>query len=352
MGLRVCGLVNMMLKSLRSIYPFSQYTNSTYTVAFRLINPLTRQLANASTILISSFLLFSLSLLSSGCSAPYNAERLFWHAQRQAAPLLKDSSKADPKQVEQTISAFKRIVERFPETVWAARAHVVVGTLYATQAQYEKAREAFRQVLQNYYQYSSLCLSCRLAIAKTYELEQSWEDAIKSYEAIMEQHPMTQMGLEVPLYIARIYAQRGEPEKAQSAYERAVQIYVKLIPTAPMKEKTLQIKGYLAMAYRRLGQGKKAAELFEELLSVPQGINRPYVLLSLGRIYQVNLHDEEKALWAYNQLVQEAPEHPFAQVAKRQLEEMKDAKNPAAPQAQDVGLPPSTLSTVSPATTP
>ncbi len=274
----------------------------------------------------------------SGCSKNYSAERLYWKAQQIGAPVIKNPRTATPEQFALAVNAFQHVVERTPGTMWAARAQAVIGSFYADQQHYDKAREAFGLVIQNYNRYSDLALGARIGIAKSYEREDRWEEAAKAYAEISAYHPWSTVGLDAPLYIATVYAKRQQPEQAKKAYERAARAYTKLIPNAPSPEMALQVKGYLALAYHQLGRWDQAVAILEEVkASTSPGVNRPYVLLALGMIYQQRLGSTDKAAELYTTLAQEFPEHPFGKLAKTKLTELgRPVPEPKAAQPQAV----------------
>lgn len=268
------------------------------------------------------------ALMLAGCSASYNGERWFWKAQHLQTSIAKDLSKATPEQFAKLIDAFALVTKKSPGTVWAARAQTVVGSLYATQKEYAKARTALALVLQEYNQYQDVVLAARIAIAKTYEVERDWDHAITSYQEISDYHPWSTVGLQVPLYMAAKYEEQRKPELAKSAYDRAVRFYTGLIPDAPTVEMGAQAKGYLAQALERLGQWDQAVKTLEELLAAPKGANRPLTLLMLGSIYQTKLPHPEKAVELYQQLIREFPKHPYVKLATIQLQHLNAAVPP------------------------
>lgn len=265
------------------------------------------------------------ALILAGCSASYHGERWFWKAQHLQTSVAKDLSKATPEQFAKLIEAFQLVTTKAPETIWAARAQTMVGSLYATQKEYAKARAALALVLQEYNQYQDVVLAARIAISKTYEVEQDWDNAIKSYQEISDYHPWSTVGLQVPLSIAAKYEQQRKPELAKSAYDRSIRFYTGLIPDAPTVELEAQAKGYLAQALERLGQWDQAAKTLEELLTAPKGANRPLTLLMLGSIYQTKLQHPEKAVELYQQLIREFPKHPYVKLATIQLQHLNAA---------------------------
>lgn len=259
------------------------------------------------------------AVMASGCSASYHGERLYWQATRVITPLLKDPSQVTPEQWAKAIARLEQVVEKVPGSMWAARAQLTQGSIYAAQKQYRRAREAYALVLQNYSSYPMLCLSARIGTAKTHEIEQNFNEAIKGYRAVIDYHPWTRMGLEAPLYIAKLYEARHQSGRARNAYERAVQHYTKLIPQAPNPAMAIQVKGYLAVMHQQLGEWSDAIKMLEELAQTPEGVNRPFVLLTLGSIYHAKMHNLQRAQEIYATLSQEFPEHPFGKAATAQL---------------------------------
>ncbi|MBI3321025.1 MAG: tetratricopeptide repeat protein [Candidatus Omnitrophica bacterium] len=258
----------------------------------------------------------------SGCSASYRGERLFWRAQQLSAPIVKDPGRVEPAQVAQAIEAFRRVTQAVPGTVWGARAQMAIGSLNALRRDYREARAAYAGVLREYHEEQELCLNARVAIAKSYEIEQQWAEAAAAYYDVTDYHLWSRLGLEVPLYVAALYAKSGTPDQATRAYERAVGIYTKAIPNAPTPELVTQVKGYLAIAYQRLGDWDHETELLEELASTQTGVNRPLVLLTLGSIYQAKLSNHQRAEQTFTQLFEEFPDHLYGHMAKLKLEQL------------------------------
>ena len=107
-----------------------------------------------------------------------------------------------------------------------------------------------------------------------------------AYEELMKAHPWSQAALEIPLYIARGYEERGQQEPATAAYEAAVARYLDWTAKAPTPEMVVAIKHYLAIAYQRLQRWDDAVNVLQELAEIAEDANRPLTLLTLGAVYQ------------------------------------------------------------------
>ncbi len=273
----------------------------------------------------------------SGCSAAYNGERLFWKAEQVSGPLLAQADQASPEKIAAAIRAYQRVIRDTPGTEWAARAYLAIGSLQGLQKHYDEARQTYGLVLREYGAYDALNLIARVAIAKSYEINARWDEAITAYEDLAFHHPWSTIGLEAPIYIPTLHERQGRHDDANAAYHKAVVAYIKLIAFAPSVEMAAHVKGYLAYCYQQLGRWDAATKTLEELAMMPSGINRPLVLMTLGSIYQAKLADSDRAKTAYTALANEFPDHPLGRTAKMRLEHLGiglvPRTAPAAPRA-------------------
>ena len=301
----------------------------------------------------------TLAATLAGCSASYESERLFWNAHRLRAQILEDPGGASPEQFEQAIEAFRLVTRKRRGSELAARAHLAIGSLYALQRQYGRAREAFETLVKEHGADRSLRLRGLAAIVRTHEAEQAWEEVVAAYRRIAEEAPWSVLGLEVPLRIAAVHEHAGEPEQGAREYRRAVETYRDQRANAPSPEVAGYVTGYLALAYQPLCEWRLAVETLEELADGPAAANRPLALLTLGAIYESKLSKQEQAEAMYQKLVREFPEHPLGTVARLHLEHLgvatelgadapqpgeaaaglSSGSGPASPPAEVMGLP-------------
>ncbi len=109
--------------------------------------------------------------VASGCSSTTRPERMFRDARAAHAATLRDAAHARPEQAAAAIADFDRVARLAPGTIWAARAHAVIGSLHALRQEPEPAREAYYRILAESPQQQGLCGLARLAIAQTYALD-------------------------------------------------------------------------------------------------------------------------------------------------------------------------------------
>ncbi len=268
--------------------------------------------------------------ICSGCGPELTGKRLYMEAKEQLAS-IQDPAKASKELIAKPIQGFERVVQRAPGTVWAARADVTLGSLYASRGEYDRAQEAFARLTKDCGTYLDLCGTARLGIAKIYEAQNRWDQAIAMYDELAKQHPWAGPGLAAPLYVAGLYHDHGDEQAAKAAYERAAQFYVERVPQAPTAALKAQAQEYLISIYQRLHQWDKAIAALQELLQEPDGVDKPRVLMEIAAIYERDLKDASKAQDVYSEIVAKYPEDAMAEGARQRLEELKKA--PPTPQA-------------------
>lgn len=274
------------------------------------------------------------AVTSGGCSEAYTGERMLWRAERLHAALAKQSAPAGQQQLAAVVEAYGNVTRTVPGTQWAGRALLAIGSLHAAQQRWDKAREVYGVVLQNHNKRADLCLTARTAIAKSFELEENWDAAVRMFHELSEFHPWSAAGMESPLYIAKGYEERKQSGEAARAYKRAVTVYMQRIAESPNEDLSWRVKSYLALTHQRLGEWDRAAEVLEELAQGPES-SRPLALLSLGTIYQTKLKDPQKAETVYHKLFEAFPQHPFGQAAKLHLDRLQEPLTTAPVRAAD-----------------
>ncbi|WCJ60585.1 tetratricopeptide repeat protein [Fontisphaera persica] len=79
-------------------------------------------------------------------------------------------------------SAFRKLVEWFPESYYSDRSMLLLGQALNRVNQPARAREVFAQLAQRFPD-SPLALEARLAMARSYAQESRWEEALEHYNA-------------------------------------------------------------------------------------------------------------------------------------------------------------------------
>lgn len=276
-------------------------------------------------------LLIVLAAGAYGCSAEYDAEKLYWRAERQALPVSKNPSAASDEQMLAAVKAFESVVQQAAGTVSAAKSQFALGSLYAIRKDYPKAIEAYQLVIRNHSQFQDFLFAARIALANIYRIQQDRHNLIAVYKDISQYHPWSVLGLEVPLILADDAASQahGDVDAGVTAYQAAAAYYINLFDKAPSEALTLRAKAQLVVVFQRLNKWAEAAALLEELAaSKANSVNRPMVMLTLASLYETKLKNPERAWQVYEQLAAEHADLPVGKAAAERLKAMAPSATP------------------------
>ncbi|MCK5161978.1 MAG: tetratricopeptide repeat protein [Candidatus Aureabacteria bacterium] len=254
------------------------------------------------------YILFMVSvLLITGCGGgEYEAEKLLWQANKSFAKLKENIETAAPKDYEEVILAFRKLVFKFPKWKYSPRAQLTIGQLYALQNNMSKAKGELTKVLKEFPQDANTCASALFAIGKIYEDENKWNKALENYKKMVSDYPETYAAYQVPLYIAQYYKSKNMNEKAEGAYKEAIEGYEKVIKEHPDTFASLTAQKFIIAALVEQKKWSKAAEYLQARANAYAGT--PLAVESLCKIaviYQEELPSVRQSETAYKKAVEE-----------------------------------------------
>ena len=217
-------------------------------------------------------------------------------------------------QPEKALDVFHRIIQKYPHDKNLGQVYLGIGGIYLAQKYYDKARDAFQSVLNNYRNDRNSCLQAQISIARTHELENNWNKALNEYNWAVENYPNTLASLEIPLYIAAYYQKGQQRDLARAAFENAIKQYQQVMDRNPETVLATIALDYIAACYTGLEKWQEASETLQSLTK--QELPGPKLVdtyLKLGTIYEEKLNEKEKAFEVYSTLLQKYPQLPNAQ---------------------------------------
>lgn len=100
-------------------------------------------------------------------------------------------------------------------------------------------------------------------------------------------------------------------------YEKAIQTYQEFIDKYPQSSKVKQILKEIASTYRYKGDFSKAVETYQTIIEkFPGSSEATSSLLLMGHIYQLELREYDKAIEAYNKVIETSSNDNTIQTAK------------------------------------
>jgi len=258
------------------------------------------------------YLLIFLSFFVFACSdSHYVAEKLLWQAEKNTKELLKNkSNRLSSDDYEKIISYYREVTERVPLDTLSSKAHFFITDILLREGKYEEARKELRVVINNFSSSGAIASQAYFAIGRIFESQGKWEEAKEEYDKIIDLYPLTNIGLNLPLYIVQHYTLKNNNKEKESAYRKALRHYKGLIEEYKDTSVVPLVKDYLARA--KLNHGN-----LEEALSVWDEIKNEYsasplaikALFTKARLYERELNDKKQAIKEYQEFIEKYTNH-------------------------------------------
>ena len=283
--------------------------------------------------------LFLAMVLVSGCADNrFVSEKLFWQAEQAAAKIAENKTPdtlTDQDLVE-IISAYRQVVTKCPLEPLAAKAQFVIAAIYISQKEYEKAREEFRRVIENFSYQSKTAAAAQFAIGEVFELQGKSKQAFAEYEKVADLYPLSALGFSTPLYIAQYYKKIGDKAGEERAYRQAVRHYKKIIGEYADTNVAGIAQNYLAKSYVEREDWSQAMKVWDEIIikypNTPQAIRG---LMAKAETRAKELNDLAGAITIYQDFLKDYPRKEFIKEVKLRLGELY-LKNSQAGKAKEV----------------
>ena len=156
--------------------------------------------------------------------------------------------------------------------------------------------------------------------------------AISAYQEILERYPLSNIGLDIPLYIVDYYRRIGENRKAEMAVKNAIIFYQKMAESSEFSNENLKILRKLATAYVFDEDWVSALKALERLFLEfgeelgPKALDG--VIKSINSIAVMQLKDYDRAIDIYQKFVQKSPEEALTPKVKEIIRALEQLKKP------------------------
>ena len=263
-----------------------------------------------SKIIFAVIVFFAVGLL--GCeSRGFKAERQMWQANKLARAIYKNPKGSPSFQFKQAQDAFRAVIKKYPDSLFAIQAQFNIGNLYLAKDEFEKARQEYRKLVSDCDKKGNLCAQAIFAIGASYEAEGKWDVAYANYKKIMHDHPLSSKSMEMPIYILRHYKRVKDEEGVKRSVDEAVSHYIGL------KSRTDKKAGYALQAmvvrsYMEGGQWQDALDSLDKTIRDYPESNTAEAIWIKALIYSSKLNDKVKAKEELRKIVQKYPNTKLA----------------------------------------
>ncbi len=189
-------------------------------------------------------------------------------------------------QWEETATAFRSLIARFPNTPEAAKGHFFLGEALMQQAEYGEAYNVYQVFIQRQ--------SKHLFVPRaTFRMGEAalrmgnLESAMRLLEIYVRQNPHDDLNEFALPYLGEIRLKREEPQLAQRAYETALRLY----PNSSLSNK---VRLGLAKSFQMQGADEQAIRFYQFLAQDPKNPLAGEAELRIG-IFHFQAGDHEAA---------------------------------------------------------
>ncbi|MFC1709812.1 tol-pal system YbgF family protein [Candidatus Omnitrophota bacterium] len=269
-------------------------------------------------------LLVCLITILTGCgNDDYALERRFWYTQRQARRVINNPYATPPRELERVVGVLREFVKDNPKTPLALEQEFIIGRLYVVKEMYDQAREQFKSISEKHSENINIVSRAVYFAGNSYELQDKWKLALQQYSKIMNEYPTTRLGLEVPIYIAKYYETKHQPEKMIDAYKEAIVYYDSLSLQYRGSQYGFMVSNLKAQCYVAVGEWGSAIGAHNSIIEEYKGkVDVGQSILTIALIYKNKLEDVAKAKEALGRLIDEHPRSRFIKTATAMLEEL------------------------------
>lgn len=263
----------------------------------------------------------------------YPVEKKLWAAKKQFEGISQDPKVVPEKKFADVIAQYERIIQQYPRSKLLSRIYLQIGRIYMLKGDYAKARTVFAELIQRFSQEPEFCAEALFNTGRTFELEVDFKNAVKTYRAVWQQYPKTEVGLAVPGYIANYCLYSGKQEEAQKFFAEAVGYYIQVAKDSGRSLEGYRALRFLASCYLAQQNWPAAVDtLARMLLDFPgpeylQPQRLDVIIRSIDEISVTQLQDYERPQKIYQAFIDTYPKHPVNSILKETIAKLQQARS-------------------------
>jgi len=289
-----------------------------------------------SLVLLPALLLIIFAVFSAIDRSDYVVEKKMWKIQQQFDVLAQYPGTLSEEKSADLVVMYQGLIEQYPKSGLLGQIYMKIGQVYAEQKDFEKARTNYSEVLKRIPRQKEICSLALLSIGLTYEQEKKDGLALKTYRQIVHHYPLTDVGLNMPLYIAGYYHRLNKDVEAKNAFQDAEIFYRRTVQENPGSSVSFNSLRFLAVTYLAQKKWDNAVKTFEKTLL--DYCLSPYLGWKTAgeTIYSINvvsikeLKNPRQPVVFYQMFIAKHPQYPLNKFIKEvivSLQEMNSGKN-------------------------
>ena len=161
------------------------------------------------------------ALATLGAGGEYAAEKLLYRAAKMNEKIAANPDVVPPKLIDSIENDIKKLLQKYPDTEAAKAANIKLAEFYIAHKKYDQALAHADKIIKKYEKNPGIVSMAHFLKGIAYEKQDKWPSALKEYHLVRDNYKDTQLGMQMPIYIANYYSQKGREAQAEEAYGEA-----------------------------------------------------------------------------------------------------------------------------------
>ncbi|MBP7055562.1 MAG: tetratricopeptide repeat protein [Candidatus Omnitrophica bacterium] len=273
-------------------------------------------------ILIAILIAFPVALSFMSSSYEYGAERLLYRAVKLNEKIAVNPDVAPPVMVANVENTLKDVLKKYPEADAAKAANLALAEFYVQNKKYEDALKLIDSILSSKKSNKGMLSSAQFMKGALYEKQGKWERALQEYIKLRDNYKDTPIGLQIPVYIARHYSEKGQDE-AKKAYEDAAKYYEKLANEYKGKPLGYEATNMMISIYFGLKEYDKAGDAVEKAVDIyPLQLTLSRYAPSMEFVFAKQLKRPERVIKFYNAAMKKTEDPKLKKALQDRIDEL------------------------------
>jgi tetratricopeptide (TPR) repeat protein len=246
----------------------------------------------------------------------YAAEKELWKLSRELEKLALDPEHAPQGGFDALNEKFERFRVKFARFKGRPSAMLLQARVFLLQRNFDSARGVIEEMVAEYRLDPDIAVKGLAEIGRVYVLQDDLEKIVATYHRIMEDYPLSDLGMKAPLLLVQLYSERQDGPAAQAALLHAENHYHQLMRTEeePVPFRARQL---LARTYAAREQWELSLRAYKEILL--NYAESPYltprvaeaVIRAINTIGVAKLKDWDRPVEVYTEFMARYPDHPL-----------------------------------------
>jgi TolA-binding protein len=287
---------------------------------------------------LAILLIVGIALSLADQKSEYKAERALWTINEHFADIAKDPKTIPDATFNSVIKEYENFIKKYSYARITPAAKIYLGRVYLVKENFDKAREVFEKIVQEYKDNSEVAVQALVDIGQSYVIQKDDANLLKVYQRIEKEYPLTNLGIHTPLLIAQLHTSHNDLTSANKALDEAANYYKDLAAKYPKSQIEVISLRLLGTSYLAKRQWTDAVQTFMDVLSrYPTGQNAQEtrsIIRTINTVSLVQLKNFDLPIEFYEKFIADHPKHPYNPTFEKVVARIKELKEKAQQQKQ------------------